>query len=70
MEDLVTLGFYLLFGAALLGVPYGFYRAWPKNNQPKWNWKPVLLISIPSALVVSILVTLVVVIIRGLQSLQ
>ena len=49
---LLVLVVFLLFGAGLFGVPYGIYRAWPKASQPKWNWKPALLISVPSALVV------------------
>ena len=48
---LLALAIFLLFGAGVLGVPFGIYRAWPKKNQPTWNWTPILLISVPSALV-------------------
>ena len=67
LVDLVELGYLLLFGAGVLGIPFGVYRAWPKNNQPRWNWTPVLLISIPSALLVSVLVTWLILLIRGFQ---
>ena len=57
MEDyvflgLVAVGVLLLFGAGLFGVPLGIYRARPKSGQPRWNWTPILLISVPAAVIV------------------
>ena len=67
LVDLVELGYLLLFGAGVLGIPFGVYRAWPKNNQARWSWTPVLMISIPSALLVSVLVSWLILLIRGFQ---
>ena len=42
----------LLVGAAVFGASFGFNRARPTSAHPRWNWKPILLISVPSTLIV------------------
>ena len=70
LEVLITLGFLLLFGSGVSGVLFGVSRAWPKNSQSGWNSMPVLLISVPSALLVSVLVIWFILAIRGLGQLH